>query len=208
VTLELPRDETAILVVELQNDLVHETLAGGEGLSGKLAEAVRDRKVLPRLRELLDACRSRGVPVLYATKERHPSLPQPSTAPIYRFGSRKPDFLRHGTWGAQVVDEVAPQEGDVVLPRFTSIDPSHGSELWAVLDRLGVTTLVVAGVSTNMAVEGAVRGAANREFGVVMVENCCASVPEEWHRFSADNILPLLADVVAAADVGVALDRW
>jgi nicotinamidase-related amidase len=197
-----------MLVVELQNDLVHESLAGGEGLSGKLAEAVRDRRVLPRLRDLLAACRGAGVPVLYATKERHPSLPQPSHAPIYRFGSRRPDFLRTGTWGARVVDEVAPQEGDVVLPRFTSIDPSHGSELWPVLERLAVTTLVVAGVSTNMAVEGAVRGAANRGLRVVVVEDCCASIPDEWHRFSAENILPLLADVVSAADVEAAIAAW
>ena len=205
MTLELAAGETVMLVVELQNDLVHESLAGGEGLSGKLAEAVRERKVLPKLREVLDACRARGVPVLYATKERHPSIPQPATAPLYRFGSKRPGFLRTGTWGAQVVDEIAPQPGDVVLARFTSIDPSHGSELWAILERTGARTLVVAGVSTTMAVEGTVRGAANRGFRVVVVEDCCASVPEEWHRFSADNVLPLLADVVCAAEVLEAL---
>jgi nicotinamidase-related amidase len=204
--LELPGGQTGALVVELQNDLVHESLAGEPGLSGKLAEAVRDRKVLPRLRELLDVCRARGVPVLYATKVRHPSLPQPTHAPIYRFGAKRADFLGHGTWGAQVVDEIAPHEGDVLLPRFTSIDPSHGSELWAIVERLGLSTLVVAGVSTNMAVEGTVRGAANRGIRVVVVEDCCASVPDEWHRFSVQNILPLLADVVSAADVIAALD--
>ena len=205
MSVELDPATTAMLVVELQNDLVHESLADGEGLSGKLAAAVRDRKVLPRLAEVLEACRAAGVPVLYATKERHPSISQPQNAPIYRFGSKKPDFLRHRTWGAQVVDEITPHPGDLVLPRFTSIDPSHGSDLWAVLGNLGTTTLVVAGVSTTMAVEGAVRGAANRGFGVVVIEDCCASVPEEWHRFSADNVLPLLAGVLRAADVIAAL---
>jgi nicotinamidase-related amidase len=205
VSIELDPSRTAVVVVEMQNDLVHESLAGGEGLSGKLAEAVRERGVLPRLRELLDACRSHGVRVLYATKERHPSIPQPSNAPIYRFGSKRPDFLGAGTWGAQVVDEIAPRPGDLVLPRFTSIDPSHGSDLWAVVRNLGAMTLVVGGVSTNMAVEGTVRGAANRGLRVLVVEDCCASVPEAWHRFSADNILPLVADVVSATDVLEAL---
>src|SRR2546423_1439956 len=116
----------------MQNDLVHDSLAGAGGLSGKLAAAVRERKVVPTLGSLLERCRGAGVPVLYATKERHPSLPQPSNAPIYRFGSKKPDFLRHGTWGADVIEELAPQEADLVLPRFTSIDPSHGSELFPV----------------------------------------------------------------------------
>lgn len=205
--LELSPGEMALLVVEMQNDLVHQSLAGGEGISGKLAEAVRERGVVPRLASLLETCRGHGVPVLYATKERHPSLPQPTNAPIYRFGSKQADFLGHGTRGAQVLDELAPQEGDVVLPRFTSIDPSHGSELFPVLERLGTEALVVAGVSTNMAVEGTVRAAANRGYNAVVVEDCCASFPEEWHRFSVENILPLLATVAVAEEVAAVLER-
>jgi nicotinamidase-related amidase len=197
-----------MLVVEMQNDLVHENVADGPGLSGKLAAAVKARGIVLRLSSLLDVCRTRGVPVLFATKERHPKIPLPSSVPIYgRLGSQDPDFLRTGTWGARIHEELGPTEDDIVLPRFTSIDPSHGSELWPVLERVGVRTLVVAGVSTNMAVEGTVRGAANRGYRVVVVEDCCASVPEEWHLFSVQNILPLLAEVTRAADVEAALER-
>lgn len=194
-----------MLVVELQNDLAHPSLAGAKGLSGKLAEAVRDRGVLPRLASLLARCRASGVPVLYATKERHPSLPIPAGPGIYRAARSAGPKLVTGTWGAQVLDEIAPQEGDVVLARYTSIDPSHGSEIWNVLRNIGATTLIVAGISTTLAVEGVVRAAANRGLRVVVVEDCCASFPESWHRFSADNVLPLLADVVPAAEVEAAL---
>ncbi|HJR19051.1 MAG TPA: isochorismatase family cysteine hydrolase [Actinomycetota bacterium] len=201
----LPRGATAMLVVELQNDLVHPSLVGAKGLSGKLAEAVQNRGVLPRLASLLDRCRTAGVPVLYATKERHPSIPPPTFPAIYRAARSTESKLVAGTWGAQIVDEIAPQGSDIVLPRYTSIDASYGSDLWAVLRNLGAATLVIAGISTTMAVEGVVRAAANRALRVVVVEDCCASFPEEWHRFSADNILPLLADVVPAAAVEAAL---
>jgi nicotinamidase-related amidase len=145
--------------------------------------------------------------VLFATKERHPSIPLPGRVPIYsKLGSTDPDFLRTGTWGARVLEELGPAEDDLVLPRFTSIDPSYGSELWPVLERLAVTTLVVAGVSTNLAVEGTVRAAANRGYRVVIVEDCCASVPQEWHDFTVRTILPLLAEVVCAGDVEAALE--
>lgn len=206
MTLEpLPRGATAMLVVELQNDLAHPSLVGGKGLSGKLAEAVRDRGVLPRLASLLARCRTAGVPVLYATKERHPSLPVPEFPGIYRAARSAEPKLVTGTWGAQVLEEIAPQEGDIVLARFTSIDPSHGSELWNVLRNVGASALAVAGISTTLAVEGVVRAAANRGLRVVVVEDCCASYPESWHRFSADNVLPLLADVAPATDVEAAL---
>ena len=203
----LPRGATTMLVVELQNDLVHPSLVGKKGLSGKLAEAVQTRGVLPRLASLLARCRGAGLPVLYATKETHPSLPYPSHPALYRSVGREPKLVT-GTWGAQVVDDVKPQEGDIVMPRFTSIDASYGSELWAVLARLGTEALIVAGISTTMAVEGVVRAAANRGFRAIVVEDCCASFPEEWHRFSADNILPLIADVVSAVEVSAALEGW
>jgi len=194
--IDLP--SPGMLVVELQNDLCDPSLCEQRGLSGALARAVRDRGVLETLPPVLSACRARGLPVLYATKERHPGLPQPAFPPIYRAGGDEPKLV-HGTWGAQVVDAVKPEDGDVLLPRFTSIDPSHGSELWAVCERLGLQTLIVAGISTSFAVEGTVRGAANRGYRVIVLEDCCAGVPDEWHRFSVEHILPLLAEVTTSS---------
>src|SRR5258708_30243878 len=117
-----------MLVIELQNDLCAASLADQRGLRGALARAVRDRSVLRRLAPVLDACRARDVPVIYLTKERHPAIPQPDFAPIYRMAGGEPTLVQ-GTWGAQIVDEIKPAEGDLVLPRFTSIDPSYVTEL-------------------------------------------------------------------------------
>jgi nicotinamidase-related amidase len=193
-----------MLVIELQNDLCAGLLADQRGLRGALARAVRDRGVLQRLAPVLDACRARSVPVIYLTKERHPAIPQPQFPPIYRMAGGEPTLV-HGTWGAQVVDEITPAEGDVVLPRFTSIDPSYGTELWAVIESLGLSTLLLAGISTTLAVEGTARAAANRGYNVTVIEDCCASVPDEWHRFSVTNVLPLISEVCSSSDVVTAL---
>jgi nicotinamidase-related amidase len=203
--VELPSGETGMLVIELQNDLCAAARAEKRGLSGALARAVRDRGVLVRLAPVLDACRARGVPVIYLTKERHPSIPPPENGPsIYRRAGSEPTLV-HGTWGAQVVDGIKPQEVDLVLPRFTSIDPSHGTELWAICDTMCLRTLVLAGISTTLAVEGTARAAANRGYNVVVIEDCCASVPDEWHDFSVTNVLPLIAQVCSSDDVIAAL---
>jgi nicotinamidase-related amidase len=63
------------------------------------------------------------------------------------------------------------------------------------------------GVSTNFAVEGTVRGAVNRLCDVVVPEDCCASVPDELHRFSVERILPLLGTVTESGAVVDALHR-
>jgi nicotinamidase-related amidase len=197
----------AMLVVEMQNDLCAPSLVKTDGLRGALARAVAKRGVLGKLAALLDACRRNGVTVCYLNKERVPGAPPPEHAPIYRTAAREP-ILLSGTPGADVVDELKPQPGDRVIARTTSIDPSFGSDLWEVLaEEFEAKTLIVAGISTTMAVEGTVRAAANRGYRVVVAEDCCASVPEEWHRFSADNVLPLLATVAPGDAVARAIER-
>lgn len=204
MTLSLKPASTAMMVIELQNDLASPSIMDKRTLPGALARAVDKRGILPRLASLLDDCRRAGVNVVYVTKERHPSIPQRWTTSIQGKGGPEP-ILIPGTWGAQVVDEIKPQPSDIVINRYLSIDPSYGSELWSVLRNLGVDTIVCAGISTTLAVEGTVRAAANRGMRCVVVEDCCASAPHSWHDFSVQNILPLLAEVVPASEVGAAL---
>ncbi|MGH7897688.1 MAG: cysteine hydrolase family protein [Candidatus Binatia bacterium] len=202
-SLAIRKHEAAVAVIECQNDLIHESKAAQKGVSGGLARAVAARGVLPKMRSLLAAARVSGVPVLYATIENRPEIPKPDCA-IYRW-SKGQQLLRPGTWGAEVHADIKPEPGDLVVNRHLSVDPSYGSELWATLRALGRRTLIVMGVSTNFAVEGTVRAAVNRMFDVIVVEDCCASVPDEWHRFSTENILPLIATVSDAERVIAAL---
>ena len=200
----IDRRRAAVLVIECQNDLIHESRAAQKGVSGALARAVAAKEMLPRMQRLLDAARAVAVPVLYATIENRADIPKPDCA-IYRW-SKGQQILRPGTWGAEVCEQIRPQPQDLVLQRHLSIDPSYGSALWPTLRTLGKTTLITMGVSTNFAVEGTVRAAANRMIDVVVVEDCCASAPDEWHRFSVESIMPLIATVTSAQAVIDALD--
>ena len=203
MALELPRDRTAVVVIECQNDLIHESRIGTKGIGGALAAAVRDRNVLEHIANVVRAARAAHVPVLYANKESKPGVPT-TNAPIFRIGKRTP-ILIEGTWGAEVHPALAPVEGDYVIRRFLSVDASYGSSLFGTLRALGRSLIVALGVSTNFAVEGTVRGAVNRLFEVVVPEDCCASVPEEMHRFSIERILSLLGTISTSDEVVRAL---
>lgn len=203
MALILPHDRTAVVVIECQNDLIHESKIGTGGISGALAAAVRDRNVLQHIAQVLGAARAVQIPVLYANKESKPGIPT-TNAPIFRIGRRNP-ILIEGTWGAEVHAAIAPANGDHVIRRFLSVDASYGSSLFGTLRALGRTLIIAMGVSTNFAVEGTVRGAVNRLFDVVVPEDCCASVPDEMHRFSIDRILSLLATISSSDEVVRAL---
>ena len=199
MALTLPHDRTAVVVIECQNDLIHESKIGTQGIGGALAAAVRDRNVLEHIANVVCAARAAHVPVLYANKESKPGVPT-TNAPIFRIGRRQP-ILLEGTWGAEVHPAIAPADGDYVIRRFLSVDASYGSSLFGTLRALGRTVIVAMGVSTNFAVEGTVRGAVNRLFEVVVPEDCCASVPDEMHRFSIDRILSLLGTISTSQDI-------
>jgi nicotinamidase-related amidase len=201
--LHLDPKDTAAIVVECQNDLVHESRAEERGIGGALSRAVKRRGVLAKIQTVLGAARAAGVPVFYATIDNRPDVPKPRCG-IYRW-STGTELLRQGTWGAQVHDAVAPQPGDHVINRQVSVDPSYGSGLFETLRALDRRTLVTMGVSTNFAVEGTVRAAVNRMFDVIVVEDACASVPDELHEFAVRKILPLLATVTTADAVAEAL---
>jgi len=203
--LDLDPDRAALLVVEMQNDIVHESNVGERGLGGVLAAEVQRRGIVGTLVRLTAAARARGVPVLYVNVCNKPGFPKP-TARIYRIGGSKPRLVE-GTWGQRVHEALTPVPQDFVLERTVGVDGSYGTQLYPVLRMLGRTTLCMTGVSTNIAVEGIVRASVNRGFDVLVLEDCCASYPEAWHRFSIDNIMPLLATVTSSAEVLAVLER-
>ena len=203
--LRLERRRTAVVVVECQNDLIHEEHIGRRGVSGALAAAVRERDVLAAIARVLEAARAASVPVLYANKETKAGIPVPD-APIYRWSKAAP-MLIEGSRGADVHSAVAPQAGDLVIRRFLGVDPSYGSGLFGTLRALRRDVIITAGVSTNFAVEGTVRGAVNRALSVIVPEDCCASVPLDMHRYSIERILSLLATISDSSAVVDALQR-
>jgi len=197
--LELDPDRAALCIVEMQNDIVHESNIGKRGFRGVLAEQVRKRGVIPRLQAVAAAARARAVPILYIDFCAKPGFPRPRTL-LHRRAAREPTLIE-GTWGVQIHEALAARPEDFVLERTVGIDGSYGTQLYPVLRMLGRTTMLIGGVSTNLAVEGVVRASVNRGLDVIVLEDCCASYPDEWHRFSIENILPLIATVSTAEAV-------
>lgn len=200
MALEFPVDQSALLLVELQNDMVHESNIGKRGLGGTLAPQVHKRGVLPKVRRILDVARPRGIPVLYVNMCAKAGFPRPP-APIYRRLAKGPQALVEGTWGAEVHELVKSEPQDFVLCRTVSFDGSYGTQLYPVVRMLGRSTLVIMGISTNFAVEGLVRASVNRGFEVIVVEDCCASVSDEMHEWSIRNIMPVLATVTTSEEL-------
>lgn len=179
---------TALLVVDMQNDTVH---ADGAYASFGAAEHATAQNVVANVGTLLETARANGSPVFYSriVVYAQPGL-SGDNAPIFRMLA--PDTFKVDSWGAQIVDALAPQPGDLVLDR-TRMSVFNGTSIDNMLRNLGIRTLIVVGAWTNMAVEHTIRDAADHGYEVTIVTDATSSLSAEWQHAALNFALTNIA---------------
>ena len=178
-------EDCSVLVFECQEGVV----GAGSFLPG-LAAAVRDGGVLESIAGLLDSARSAGARVIYCTAEKRldgGGIPfnTPIEMRLRAQGGSVPDM-------GDVVAEVAPRDGEVVVRREHGMTGFYESGLDAYLRNSGTQTLILTGVSVNIGVLGTAIEAVNRGYTVVVPTDCVAGDPPEYAeaalRYSVRNL--------------------
>ena len=187
---------TAIVTSEVQNGVV-----GARSALPALAEAAA-AEMLPSLARLLPAARSAGVQVVHCTAYRRADGKGANHNARLFMGVRKsPVALLPGTAEVDVVPELGPAPEDLVLTRTHGLDPMAGTDLDPVLRNLGIRTVVVTGVSVNVAVTNLVMDAVNRGYDVVLPRDAVCGIPREYADAVIDNTLALLAAVTTTDEL-------
>jgi len=197
---------SALIVVDMQNDFVS---MGGyfERISKAHPEKAIDHEFLaaqiPNVVRLVDAFRAAGRPVVYV---RHALQPDYSDAcfPYWCLpqdpGPIESGFIVEGTWGAEIVEELKPREGENVVTK-KGYNGFHNTPLEPILRNLGVTTCVMSGVTSCVCVSSTTRAGAERNFRMLFVGDCTAETHRESHESELGTISWAYADVVTADDV-------
>ncbi len=161
----------ALVTSECQNGVI----GAGSALPA-LAEAAA-RTVVPNGARLCAAARAAGVPVVHCVAGRRPD-DRGSNRNARLFGAmlKSPVRLDLGTPATEVVEEFGVAAGDFVLSRIHGLNPMAGTDLDPILRNLGVRTLVVVGVSVNVAVTNLVMDAVNLGYQVVVPRDAVAGV--------------------------------
>jgi len=137
---------------------------------------VRD-VVLPNLRRLIDAFRGAGGEVMYTVMENYTKDGRDRSLD-YKLSNF---FIAKGSWEAKVLDAVAPDDDDIVLPK-TSSGVFNSTNIEYLLRNIGIDTLVVTGFLTDQCVDHTVRDAADRGFYPVCLPDACATHSEARHE--------------------------
>jgi ureidoacrylate peracid hydrolase len=198
--------KAALIIVDMQNDFVHP-----EGSFAHLARERPEAKIdmpflmgtIPHVQRLADAFRKTGRPVVYVA---HVLKPDYSDAqfPYWRVGIEPASGNRthcvEGTWGAQIIDDLKPQESEhlVVKKGFGGF---ANTPLDTILRNMDVTTCVVSGVTTCVCVSTTVRGGVEHNYRMILVRDAVAEVNRATHDAELETMDRLFADVKTADEV-------
>ena len=186
---------TAVVTSECQNGVV-----GTDAIFPALAAAAAP--AIPAVVRVVTAARAAGVQVVHCLALRREDGRGASTnARLFGAAAKASVVLTAGSSQAALIDDLGPEPQDLVLSRLHGLGPMAGTDLDPVLRNLGITTLVVVGVSVNVALTNLVMDAVNAGYQVVLPRDAVAGIPQEYATAVIDNTLSLLATVVSSADL-------
>jgi len=185
--------DTALLISECQNGMTDPRHSTNDLLSGQVAK----RGTVENIDALATALRPLGVPVFHATIQGLPGFRgwapnSPLTASI----RKRP--LVEGQIGTAINAGITVADDDVIVARHRGLTAFHGTELEYLLRNMGVRSLIVTGVSLNIALPGSVIEAVNRGFSVVMPSDCVSGATDETHEFMLKHMMPILTTVTTS----------
>ena len=189
---------TAILVIEMQNGIV-----GEEAGDSPIAAAVAEHDVIGRCATLAAAARKAGARVVHCTKtDRAVGDGGSINTPMWRRRVELGlDPLSPGTPAAAIVEGLTPATGDLVCERTRGVTVFGSTELDPILRNLGIRTVVVSGVSMNVAAIGTTMDAISNGYDVVVAKDAMGGAPDSYVEQVLKFTLAPLAKLATVDDI-------
>lgn len=199
--MEIDRKTSALLVMDLQHDIVAPTgVFGAQGPAAAVAQA----GVLNTCAQALHTARSAGLPVIHvgvATREGQAiNTSSAQLAPLAEHG-----VLDAGSPGCAFMAEVAPIPGEFIVMK-AAISAFAGTDLDAHLRNSGIRHLILCGFATNFVIEGTARQAVDAGYAVTILTDGCCSFDPRWHATSLE-VLALLTTLTTTTELAVTLAK-
>ncbi|QIY54172.1 cysteine hydrolase [Streptomyces sp. RPA4-5] len=194
---------TVLLTVECQRGVV-----GPDSALPELADAARESGALSNVARLVAAAHEVGVQVLHAVAERRPDGRGASrNARLFKAAERLPVQQLTGSAAVRIADPIPVSDGDLVVRRLHGLSPIAGTDVDALLRSFGCRTLIITGVSANVAIPNAVFDAVNLGYTAVVPADAIAGVPADYTPAMIRHTLALVATVTTTDEVLTAWSR-
>ena len=204
--LALPPEETALLVIDVQNTYLERpdraTLPPAEQRRYDLWTPFHERmhkSVIPRTAKMLDLARRNGIECLFARiachtrdgRDRSLSQKMPGWNNLLLPKDEAP---------SQLVAALQPVADEITVTKTTD-SALTGTNLRLILHNLGIRNVICCGIFTDQCVSSTVRSLADESYGVVVLEDCCAAATDELHRKELEIVNMIYCHVMSSGEL-------
>ena len=206
----MPRDitplvdpaHTVLLLQECQKGVI-----GSLSALPEMADAAQ-KEMVPNVVRLVGAARRAGVRVIHATAAHQPDMWGANhNARVFQGVLKSPVKLVVGAEAVEVLDEIGVEGDDILFFRQHGLSPMQGTELDSLMRNAGVQTIVLAGVSANVAIPNTTFDAVNRSYQVVIPRDAIAGTPVEYTDQLLKHTLGYIATITTTDEVLSAWER-
>jgi len=194
---------TAVVLIEYQNDFTSD----GGVLHGAVEAVMAKTDMLDKTQDVVDAARRAGATVMHAPITFHEGYNEISSHPYGILkGVVDGNAFVKGTWGAAIVDELTPREGDIVIEGKRGLDTFASTNLDFILRSKGITTIALGGFLTNCCVESTMRSGYENGYQVITLNDCVAATSVEEHENALAYDYPMFSRPMSSAEFIGALE--
>jgi nicotinamidase-related amidase len=182
---------SALLVMDFQTLIVDNYAAGAEAL-------------LDRTAKLIAVARAAGVRVIYVVVGFRPGYPEVSDRNATFNGIKASGAFAVGAENTRIHPAVAPLADEIVVTKHR-VSAFVGTDLDMMLRANGIETLILTGIVTSGVVLSTLRHAADADYRLLVVGDCCSDGDEETHRVLLERVFPRQATITTAAGLTKAI---
>jgi ureidoacrylate peracid hydrolase len=196
--LELDPATTAVVLIEYQNDFTTE----GGVLHEAVAPVMESNGLLANTTALVDAARAAGVTVMHAPITFAEGYNEITSHPygILKGVVDGKAFVK-GSWGAAIVDDLTPKDGDIVIEGKRGLDTFASTNLDFILRSKGIRTILLGGFLTNCCVESTMRTGYENGYRVITLTDCVAGTSVAEHVNAITYDYPMFSHPVTSKEV-------
>jgi ureidoacrylate peracid hydrolase len=188
---------TAVVLIEYQNDFATE----GGVLHAAVSEVMEKTDMLAHTRKVVDAARNAGATVMYAPITFAEGYREITNHPYGILkGVVDGNAFVKGSWGAAIVDDLAPARGDIVVEGKRGLDTFASTNLDFILRSKGIKTIALGGFLTNCCVESTMRTGYENGYHVITLSDCVAATSVEEHENALKYDYPMFSQPMTAGE--------
>jgi len=181
---------TALVLIEYQNDFTSE----GGSLHGAVKPVMDATQMLANTVVTVKKARALGATIVHAPITFTPDYHELTSQPYGILkGVVDSKSFRKGTWGAEIVDELRPEERDIVIEGKRGLDGFASTNLDFILRSRGITDIALGGFLTNCCVESTMRTGYEKGYNVITLKDCTATVSADEQRLAVEKNYPMFS---------------